>query len=131
MEGERMSQKILLIDDDVDFVEMNRAFLASNGYNVLCAYNGVDGFEIAQKEMPDLIVLDVMMTDVGEGFEVARLLKKEEKTKAIPIIMLTSVNQEHGFNLTIGPDAAWNPVDEFIEKPFGPSELMIKIKELI
>ena len=126
-----MSQKILLVDDDVDLIEMNRAFLTNNGYDVLYAYNGTDGFEIAQKEKPDLIVLDVMMTDVGEGFEVARLLKKGENTKDIPIIMLTSVNQEHGFNLTIGPDATWNPVDEFIEKPFGPSKLLSKIKKMI
>jgi len=126
-----MSQKILLVDDDVDLVEMNRAFLVNNGYDVLVAYNGTSGFEKARQEKPDLVVLDVMMTEVGEGFEVARELKHDERTKNIPIIMLTSVNQEHGFNLTIGPDETWNPVDEFIEKPFGPKELMSKIKEMI
>lgn len=125
-----MSQKILLIDDDVDLVEMNRAYLANNGYDVITAYNGTDGLAKARHEQPDLVVLDVMMTEVGEGFEVARELKNDETTKNIPIIMLTSVNQEHGFNLTIGPDEAWNPVDCFIEKPFGPKDLMMKIKEL-
>ncbi|MBN1478737.1 response regulator [candidate division KSB1 bacterium] len=126
-----MSQKILLIDDDTDLVEMNRAFLVNNGYDVLVAYNGAEGLTKAQAEKPDLIVLDVMMTDVGEGFEVARELKSDESTGSIPIIMLTSVNQEHGFSLTIGPDEVWNPVDEFIEKPFGPKELMRKIQEMI
>jgi len=126
-----MSQTILLIDDDSDLVEMNRAYLGQNGYNVLCAYNGSDGLLKAQKGKPDLIVLDVMMTEVGEGFEVARELKKDERTKLIPIIMLTSVNQEHGFNLTIGTDQTWNPVDCFVEKPFGPKELMAKIQELL
>jgi len=125
-----MRQKILLIDDDVDLVEMNRAYLAQNGYDVISAYNGTDGLEKARSEQPDLVVLDVMMTDVGEGFEVARELKNDDKTKKIPIIMLTSVNQEHGFNLTIGADATWNPVDCFVEKPFGPKDLMMKIKEL-
>lgn len=126
-----MSQKILLIDDDTDLVEMNRVFLAAQGYDVVCAYNGSEGLAKAQAEKPDLIVLDVMMTDVGEGFEVARELKNDAATKTIPIIMLTSVNQEHGFSLTIAPDEVWNPVDEFIEKPFGPKELMRKIQEMI
>jgi len=123
-----MSRKILLIDDDVDLVEMNRAYLERQGYTVLYAYNGIDGLRVAQESQPELIVLDVMMTEVGEGFEVARLLKADAKTCAIPVIMLTSVNQEHGFNLTIGADEAWNPVDCFIDKPFGPKELYNKIE---
>ncbi|MDZ7316830.1 MAG: response regulator [candidate division KSB1 bacterium] len=126
-----MSRKILLIDDDVDLVEQNRAYLESRGYSVVYAYNGQEGLRLARAEKPDLIVLDVMMTEVGEGFEVARELKADPDTAPIPIIMLSSVNQEHGFNLTIGADAAWNPVDCFIDKPFGPKELEQKITELL
>jgi CheY-like chemotaxis protein len=126
-----MSHKILLIDDDIDLIEMNRAFLAKSGYDVDFAYNGADGIAKAREIKPDLIVLDVMMTDVGEGFEVARTLKKDELTMGIPILMLTSVNQEHGFNLTIGPDETWNPVDAFIEKPFGPHDLLATIQKMI
>jgi CheY-like chemotaxis protein len=95
------------------------------------AYNGTDGFEKAKNEQPNLIVLDVMMTEVGEGFETARTLKGDETTKDIPILMMTSVNQEHGFSLTVGPDETWNPVDAFVEKPFSPKDLMNKIKEMI
>ncbi len=124
-------KKILLIDDDVDLVEMNRAYLEQQGFAVVCAYNGNDGLASARSETPDLIVLDVMMTDVGEGFEVARELRKDENTRSIPILMLSSVNQEHGFNLTIGADEAWNPVDCFIDKPFSPKELLGKIDELL
>ena len=126
-----MSRKILLIDDDVDLVEMNRAFLTNNGFEVIVAYNGTDGFAKAKTEQPNLIVLDVMMVDVGEGFEVARNLKGENVTKEIPILMMTSVNQEHGFSLTVGPDETWNPVDAFVEKPFSPKDLMNKIEEMI
>ncbi len=122
---------ILLIDDDVDLVEMNRAYLEQQGLDILTAYNGADGLESARNNSPDLIVLDVMMTEVGEGFEVARELRNDESTRQIPIIMLSSVNQEHGFNLTIGADEAWNPVDCFIDKPFSPKELHGKIKELL
>ena len=126
-----MNRKVLLIDDDVDLVEMNRAYLQRQGYTVLFAYNGEDGLKLARAEQPNLIVLDVMMTEVGEGFEVARALKGDAATRAIPVIMLSSVNQEHGFNLTIGADQAWNPVDCFIDKPFGPKELHAKIEELL
>jgi CheY-like chemotaxis protein len=126
-----MSQKLLLIDDDMDLIEMNRAYLEKNGYDIIFAYNGVDGLSKASNEKPDLVVLDVMMTDVGEGFEVARALKNQESTKQIPILMLTSVNQEHGFNLTIGADASWNPVDNFVEKPISPKDLLVKIQDML
>ena len=126
-----MNRKILLVDDDVDLVEMNRDFLVKNNYDVIFAYDGTDGLAKAREEKPDLIVLDVMMTEVGEGFEVARDLKGDDLTKNIPIIMLTSVNQEHGFSLTVGADSVWNPVDAFIEKPFGPEALKSKIEEMI
>lgn len=124
-----MNKVVLLIDDDVDLVEMNRAYLALQGFTVHYAYNGIDGVSKAHQVHPDIIVLDVMMTEVGEGFEVARTLKKDSATRNIPIIMLTSVNQEHGFNLTIGADEAWNPVECFIDKPFGPKDLHNKIEE--
>ena len=123
--------KVLLVDDDVDLVELNRGFLEKNSCEVIFAFNGLDGIEKAKKENPDIIVLDVMMNEVGEGFEVARQLRAEENTKNIPILMLSSVNNEHGFNLTIGPDDAWNPVDFFIDKPFSPQDLLKKIKEML
>jgi two-component system, OmpR family, alkaline phosphatase synthesis response regulator PhoP len=126
-----MNKKILLIDDDVDFVEQNRAFLVQKGYSVCCAYNGRDGIEKAVQEKPDLVLLDVMMTEVGEGFEVAREFRERAEIQKIPILMLTGVNKEHGFSLQIGPDAAWNPVDVFVEKPVERGQLLLKIKELL
>jgi two-component system, OmpR family, alkaline phosphatase synthesis response regulator PhoP len=123
--------KVLLVDDDVDLVELNRGFLEKNSCDVVFAFNGPDGIEKAKRENPDIIVLDVMMNEVGEGFEVARQLRAEEDTKNIPILMLSSVNNEHGFNLTIGPDDAWNPVDFFIDKPFSPQDLLKKINEML
>ena len=124
-------RKVLLIDDDVDLIELHRSYLENNGCEVVYAYNGVDGLQKAKDEAPDLIVLDVMMNEVGEGFEVARQLRSADNTKHIPILMLSSVNNEHGFNLTIGPDDAWNPVDFFIDKPFSPQDLLKKIKEML
>ena len=126
-----MDHKLLIIDDDVDLVEMNRAFFNSKGFTVFTAYNGQDGLKAMIKEKPDLVILDVMMTEVGEGFEVARNVRQTEDIKDTPILMLTSVNQEHDFSLTIGPDDAWNPVDEFLEKPVSHQQLLAKVNEML
>lgn len=126
-----MKKKIMLIDDDVDFVEQNSAFLEKNDYNVVYAYNGKDGLKLMEQEKPDLLVLDVMMNEVGEGFEVARLVRQREELKDMPIIMLSSVNKVHGFNLTIGPDENWNPVNDFLDKPVDHKLLLEKIERLL
>ncbi len=126
-----MSYKLLIIDDDVDLVEMNRAFFTSKGFRVCKAYNGSDGLKLVKSERPDLVILDVMMTEVGEGFEVAREIRKDDDIKDTLILMMTSVNQEHNFNLTIGPDDNWNPVDDFMEKPVTHTQLYDKVIEML
>ncbi len=126
-----MSKKILLIDDDIDIVELNRALLTRAGYTVCTAYSGAEGLEMVLVEKPDLIILDVMMASVGEGFEVARQIRKNEAIRHTPILMLTGVNREHPFNLRIGPDSEWNPVDSFIEKPVQKEVLLQKVSTLL
>ena len=84
-----MMKKILIIDDDYDYVEAVSVLLHSKGYNIITAENGKKGIEKVKKEKPDLIILDVMMTKKTEGFEVARQLRKEKFSKKIPIIMMT------------------------------------------
>ncbi|HOT97134.1 MAG TPA: response regulator [bacterium] len=126
-----MSKKILLIDDDVDIVEFNRVLLTKAGYTVCTAYSGSEGLEMALDEKPDLVILDVMMSSVGEGFEVARQIRKNETIRHTPILMLTGVNREHPFNLRIGPDSEWNPVDSFIEKPVQKEVLLQKVSALL
>jgi CheY-like chemotaxis protein len=126
-----MSKKILLIDDDVDIVELNRAMLTVAGYQVCTAYSGGEGLEKIVKERPDLVILDVMMSSVGEGFEVAREIRKNEAIRHTPILMLTGVNREHPFNLRIGPDVEWNPVDSFLEKPVQKEILLEKVRTML
>lgn len=121
--------KVLLVDDDVDFVEMNKVLLENNGYSVISAHNGEDGKKKAAAEKPDIIILDVMMTTRNEGFNVARDLRNSEATKNIPIIMLTSINQEVPWKF--GPDDVWLPVDEFVEKPVKPDRILQTIKKII
>ena len=126
-----MPEKILIIDDDVDLVAINRAFLEKAGYAVDAAYNGKEGLEKIVSFQPDLIILDVMMTSVGEGFEVARAIRGDAHMRNIPILMLSSVNQEHGFKLRIGPDEDWNPVTVFIDKPVEYEQLVTQVAEML
>ena len=119
------AKKVLLVDDDADFVAMNQAVLERHGYEVCAAYNGKECIEKVKAERPDLIVLDVMMTRVSEGFDLSRELRNAELTKDIPLIMVTSVNTTVPFKYE--PDDTWLPVDAFIEKPVAPERLLAEV----
>lgn len=84
-----MKKKILMIDDEPDFVEMVRMRLEANGYEVCTASAGEEGLKVAQAENPHLILLDVMMPGM-DGFQVLRKLRSMPDTKYIPVIMLTA-----------------------------------------
>ncbi|MBC7190018.1 response regulator [Candidatus Aerophobetes bacterium] len=124
-------KKILLIDDDVDFVYLNKVYLEKKGYRVLTAYDGKEGLEVAKKENPDVIILDVMMTTKTEGFDVARKIKRENSLKNIPVIMLTAIRKKERLPWTFEPDEEWLPVTEFLEKPFSPEKLYEKIENIL
>jgi len=121
--------KILLVDDDADFVEMNKTLLEKEKHTVLTAYNGADGEAKAVADKPDLLILDVMMDTKNAGFKVARELRARPDTKSIPIIMLTGVNQEVAFKF--GPDDVWLPVDVFLEKPVKPGQILAAVKQVL
>jgi len=120
---------ILIIDDDIDLVEILRVNLEAAGYNVIDAQNGENGFKLALKEKPDLILLDVMMGSIDEGFQTAYKLRQDENVKTIPVIMLTAVTQETGFAFDPVKDEAFLPVDEFIEKPINPKKLLDAVRK--
>jgi two-component system response regulator VicR len=122
------AKKILLIDDDEDFVEINRTALEAKGFQVIAAHNGDEGLEMAHGENPDAIVLDVMMDSPTEGFRVAQELRASEAMARIPLIMLTSVNQE-GHPWRYEPDEQWLPVDVFLDKPVPAEKLLATINE--
>lgn len=126
-----MASKILLVDDDRDFVELNQITLENRGYRIITAYNGEEGLKKALQEKPDLIVLDVMMSTRTEGFDVARKLREIEELKKIPIIMVSAIREEMDISGKIKSDKNWLPVTEFIEKPFPPDKLLKKIEQLL
>jgi DNA-binding response OmpR family regulator len=119
--------KILLVDDDVDFVEINTTVLAKEGYQVLSAHSPQDGMDLLKKEKPDLLILDVMMQEADDGFAMAQQIRREKNK--VPIIMLTSVSKVTG--MTFGKDADMVPVNEFFEKPITRDQLLQAVKKYI
>jgi two-component system alkaline phosphatase synthesis response regulator PhoP len=121
-----MSQaKILIVDDEPDLVETLRFALELEGYNVLVAVNGEEGLNTARQEKPDLILLDLMLPKL-DGYKVCRLLKFDERYKAIPILMLTAKTQDK--DRILGKETGAN---EYLTKPFDMDELMAKIKSYL
>lgn len=120
---------ILIIDDDIDLVEIIRVTLENENFNVIDAQNGERGLAMARDRNPDLILLDVMMSKVDEGFQVAYELRGDAATKDIPILMLTAVVDQTGFDFNPDKDADFLPVDEFLEKPVSPRRLVDMVRK--
>jgi len=118
--------KILLVDDDADFVESTRTVLESKPYDVIVAKDGEEGLRKAKENRPDLIILDVIMP-VKDGFTAAEQLKKDPQLSRIPTLMLTAFAEKHaeasipvsrGFTLE---------AEDYIEKPVTPEELLARV----
>jgi DNA-binding response OmpR family regulator len=119
--------KILIVDDDVDVLETGRVVLEREGHEVVLASTRAEGMQKVADEAPDLIILDVMMEVIDDGFVMARELRKQGNT--VPIMMLTSVGTATG--LKFRKDEVTIPVDEFQEKPLYPAELREKVAKLL
>lgn len=120
---------VLLVDDDADFVEMNRVLLEDSGYTVRVAYSGRQCLEEVAAHRPDLVILDMVMEKPSDGFDVSRELRNSEYTKTIPLVMITSVNDIMPFR--IEPDSTWLPVDTLIEKPVDPGLLLSIVNRIL
>ena len=123
--------KILLVDNDVDFVDLNKAVLENNGYEIVTAFSAREGVDKVKIEQPDLIVLDLMMEKHDAGFSFAKQIKADPLYKQIPILMLTSVADVTGFGFSQELDGYWMKTDDYAEKPIMPDELLKKVKQLL
>ena len=121
-------KKVLIVDDDEVFVEAISAVLETR-YRTETAANGAAALEKVKQSPPDVIVLDVMMDHVTEGFCVARTLKRNPRTQDIPIIMLTGVDRV--YNIRMEVDGSWVPCDKYLEKPVSPEDLLDHVANLI
>jgi two-component system alkaline phosphatase synthesis response regulator PhoP len=123
--------QILLVDNDYDFVEMNKAVLENGGYEVVCAYSMKEALDKIKVTRPDLIVLDLMMEKHDSGFLFAKEVKTDPLHADTPILMLTSVGTVTGFRFSQELDGYWMKTDEFVEKPISPEKLLGRVEELL
>ncbi len=122
--------KILLVDDDVDFVEATKTVLESKPYEVIVAHEGAEGLRKAREEKPDLILLDIIMP-VQDGFTAAEQLKKDPELSQIPTLMLTSyATRRGGTAIPVSRGLALD-VEDYIDKPIAPEALLAKVAEYI
>ena len=115
--------RILIVEDDNKIRKLLQGELELEGYNVLVASNGTDGLEMANREHPDLIILDVMMPGMS-GYDVCRSLRRDKSD--VPILMLTAKGQD--VEKAIGLDMG---ADDYVAKPFSGIELMARVKALL
>jgi two-component system alkaline phosphatase synthesis response regulator PhoP len=123
---------VLLVDDDADFVEIGKTVLQKSGCKVITACDGAECLEKVRSQLPDLIVLDVMMPGKN-GFNVFQNLKADPSTENVKIIMLTCVAEKVGIGFSsqdMGEFYGKEP-DAYIEKPVEPEELRNKVLELL
>ena len=117
--------KILVIDDEQSINELIKINLELSGYKVIQALDGIKGFALAKQELPNAVILDVMMPEV-DGFTVAQRIRQNPTTKNIPILMLTALSQINdkvkGFDIG---------VDDYLTKPFEMEELKVRIRALL
>jgi two-component system alkaline phosphatase synthesis response regulator PhoP len=117
-----MGNKVLLVEDDKDIVELVRYNLAKAGHQVLVALNGSNGLDKAKRENPDVIILDIMLPDL-EGTEICKALRAHPVTTNTPIIFLTAKAEEVDKILGLELGA-----DDYVTKPFSPRELAARVK---
>lgn len=125
-----MSQaKILVVDDDPDFVEAMRLTLEPNGYTVVSAASGDEGLAKVRAESPDLVILDVIMSSVLDGLQMSRRMQENPQHKRIPILMVTSIaNTDYA---ALFPTDEYISIDGFLSKPVAPDVLLERVAALL
>lgn len=119
-----MSKKILVVDDEVHIRKVVAIKLKNNGFEIVTAEDGLEGYEQAISEQPDMIISDFQMPNMS-GSEMVEKLRQNEQTKDIPVIMLTA----RGFAIDQQQKQSLN-IAEFLSKPFSPKELLKTIEEI-
>lgn len=118
-------QKVLVVEDEADILEIIAYNLSREGFRVLSSRNGEEALDLARQEEPDLVLLDLMLPGM-DGLEVCRQLKDDPRGAELPIIMVTAKGEESDVVLGLGVGA-----DDYVVKPFSPRELMARVKAVL
>lgn len=124
--------KILVVDDDIDYVESTAAVLGAKGYRVITARDGKEGLEKAKAELPQLVIIDLMMNTINEGYDFCLQIRKDKRFKDVPLLMISSAHQNEMFkDLNFVPDDVWFPIDTFLDKPVNTDTLLEHVNRLV
>ena len=129
--------KILIVDDDPDFVKTTKMILMTDGYEILTASDGKEGLKVLRETKPDLVMLDIMMESLFEGFSFLGTLRTSpdfEELKGTPILMVSSVKADTGSRFSFGYEEDMGDIpepDEYMDKPLKPKELLDRVASLI
>jgi len=123
--------KILIVDDDLHFVKSIRSVLESRQYSVDAAHNRESAMEKIENIRPDLILLDIMMDRLDDGFTICYKLKHDPQLRKIPILTISAVTEKTGFKFSPETDGQYFEADDYIEKPVKPSDLLKRIEKLL
>jgi DNA-binding response OmpR family regulator len=120
------SKRLVYIEDEAEMIDLVRLILGRRGYTVMGANGGREGLELVRKELPDLVLLDLMMPDM-DGWDVYHQMKSEEETRNIPVIVITAkaLNIDKVLGLRIAK------VEDYIAKPFSPQELLQRVDQVL
>lgn len=122
-------KKILIVDDDPDFVETTRLILESAGYQVVSAADGDEGLKMVAQEKPDLVILDIIMKTVLDGLHMSRQMAEDPEKRQIPILMVTSIaNTDYA---ALFPTDEYIHINGFISKPISPQDLLARTEALL
>jgi CheY-like chemotaxis protein len=117
--------KILVVDDDPDFVEVTRMVLEKHGYDVIAAANGAEALVTMRREKPDLVLLDIMMATLLDGLSVSEEMQADPELKDLPVIMVSSITDTQ--YATVFPTEEYVHMDAWISKPVDPDDLLKKV----
>jgi len=122
-------ETILVVDDDRDFVNITRMILESQQYRVITAANGEQGLQVMRREMPDLVILDIMMSYIMDGLDVRRKMAEDSALQHIPVIMVTSLTSTRAQGEMPGRD--YVPESIWLNKPIDPDLLLEHVRTLL
>jgi chemosensory pili system protein ChpA (sensor histidine kinase/response regulator) len=121
--------KVLVVDDDPDFVKVTTRVLEKAGHEVLSASDGAKALKVMRQSAPDIVLLDIMMSYILDGLDVSREMAEDPALKDIPVIMVTSLTGVRGSGLF--PTDEYVPVDEWLSKPVDPDTLLARVNQAL